>query len=157
MTANADPATRRDRLAVFLDRVVDVGGLARFCLGRYWHAASLAQQAEYRRLFRAVLANNVAARLAAATADVAQVQTSRPERKGDEILAPTLIERPNNRPNRVVWVVAPSGNSYGIVDVVAEGISLRLTQHSVYASFPASNSGDVSVPLRALKEKTGES
>ena len=156
MAANPDPAARRGRLALFLDRVVDLDGLAGFCLGRYWQAATPAQQAEYRQLFRLVLANNVASRLAAATANVAQVQTGRPERKGDEILVPTSVERPNNRPSRVVWVVVPAGDSYRIVDVVAEGISLRLTQRSDYASFLAGSNGDISVLLRALRQKAGE-
>jgi phospholipid transport system substrate-binding protein len=153
IAANPDSVTRRDRLALFLDRVVGVDGLGRFCLGRYWQAATPAQQAEYRRLFRITLADNVASRLGAATADVAKVQTDRPERKGDEIWVPTLIERPNNRPNRVVWVVVPAGDSYKIVDVVAEGISLRLTFRSDYVSFLASNNGNVSVLLRALQQK----
>ena len=153
VAANPDPAARRDRLASFLDRVVDVDGLARFCLGRYWQAATPAQRTEYRRLFRIVLANSVASRLGAATAGVAQVQTGRPEWKSDEISVPTLVERPNNRPNRVVWFVVPAGDSYRIVDVAAEGISLRQTQRSDYTAFLSRNNGDLAALLRALEQQ----
>ena len=154
IAANPEPVSRRDRLALFLDRVVDVDGLGRFCLGRYWRTATPVQQADYRRLFRITLAANVASRLGAATANVAKVQTERPERRGDEILVPTLVERPNNRPYRVIWVIIPAGDSYKIVDVVGEGISLRLTFRNDYTAFLASNNGDVSVLLRALEQKT---
>ena len=153
VAAQIDPVPRRDRIAAFLDRVVDMERLGRFCLGRYWTAATSEQQSEYRRLFRLVLANNVASRLASATANVAQVKTLRPERRGEEIEVPTIVQRPNNRPNRIVWVVVPAADGYRIVDVTAEGISLRLTQRSDYTAFISRNSGDISLFLRALQQQ----
>ncbi len=151
IAANPDPATRRAQLAPFLERVVDQDRLARFCLGRYWPQATAAQQAEYLALFRATLATNVAGRLASATSELAQVQTGRPERQGDEITVPTTVTRPNNKPNRVVWVVVPSGSAFRLVDVVAEGISLRITQRSDYAAFLQRNGGSIEALLAALR------
>ena len=153
IAAHPDAMQRRTQLAPFLDRIVDNEGLARFCLGRYWPQATPAQQAEYLALFRAMLATNVAERLAAATSELAQVQTGRPEQQGAEIMVPTTVTRPNNRPNRIVWVVIPSGNSYRLVDVVAEGMSLRITQRSDYAAFLQRNGGAIEALLVAMRNQ----
>src|SRR5690242_18659263 len=54
--ANAGSAeARRQRLQPFIDRVVDIDGTARFCLGRFWRQATPMQQQEYVQLFHGVL------------------------------------------------------------------------------------------------------
>lgn len=145
-----DLAERRRRILPFLERVVDVDGVARFCLGRYWTTATAAQQAEYLAQFRLVLANGVAGRLGEYRGDAIRVITGRPEVREGGIHVPTTIERPGNKPNRVVWIVTPSGTGFRIIDVVAEGISLRLTQRSDYAAYLGRNGGDVGGLIRAM-------
>ena len=49
-----------------------------------------------------------------------------------------------------------SGGTMRISDVVAEGMSLRMTQRSDYASFMARNGGDVGALIAALKKQVGE-
>ena len=56
-------AEKRRRMQPFLDRVVDVDGVARFCLGRHWRQATGAQQEAYLKLFHRVLLNNVVSRM----------------------------------------------------------------------------------------------
>ena len=146
-------APDRAQLAPFLDRVVDIPGFARFCLSRYWQAATAPQRETYLRLFRILLAKNLSERLAASTANVAKVQTLKPECRGDEIHVPTLVERPYNKPNRIVWVVVNAGATFKIIDVTAEGISLRITQRSDTAAFLQRQNGDVGALLRAMEQQ----
>ena len=146
-----DLAERRRRLIPFIERVVDVDGLGRFCLGRFWTVATPDQRADYLRLYRLVLANGIASRLGEYSEGNVRVTAARPEVRGDGIYVPTTVERPNNRPNRVVWVVIPSADSFRITDVIAEGISLRVTQRSDFASFLTRNGGDVGTLLRAMQ------
>ncbi|MBC7799533.1 MAG: ABC transporter substrate-binding protein [Gemmatimonadaceae bacterium] len=141
---------RRRRILPFLERVVDVDAVARFCLGRYWATATPQQQAEYLAQFRLVLANGVAGRLGEYRGDRIRVVTGRPDSREGGIHVPTTVERPGNRPNSVVWIVVPSGNTFRIIDVVAEGISLRLTQRSDYAAYLGRNGGDVGALIRAM-------
>ena len=55
--------------------------------------------------------------------------------QGDDTLVGTLINRPNAPSANVQWVVRTSGASPKVLDVVAEGTSLRLTQRQDYASY----------------------
>ncbi len=50
-------------LAGIIDAAVDVNGVARFCLGRYWRTATPAQQQQYIKLFRDMLVTNISAKL----------------------------------------------------------------------------------------------
>ncbi len=151
IAANPDPAQLRTQLQPFLDRVVDIEGLGRFSIGRYWQTATAAQRTEYLTLFRLAITKVVASRLGAATSGVSQAQIGRPEFRDGVIQVPTLVERPNNRPNRIVWWLTPSAGTYKVVDVTAEGISLRLTQRSDYTAFLNQHGGDLGALIEALR------
>ncbi len=144
-------AAKRQRLLPFLDRTVDVDGIARFCLGRYWQAATPAQRTEYMRLFRVVLANGVAGRLGDYQEGTTSVTTGRPDVREDGIYVPTTVKRGDNPPNKVTWlVIRASDGGFRIADVAAEGVSLRLTQRNDYASFLSRHGGDVGALIRAM-------
>lgn len=158
VTEGNPPAEERQRrVASLLDDLVDVPGVARFCLGRFWRTATPEQQRAYVALFRDVLARDVGLR----TSDYAQggqpqtvrVTTAHPTRNGDLIEVPTTVERPGNAPAQVTWVVQMQGGRPRIADVVAEGVSLRLTQRGDYAAFLARNGNDLELLLRALRQQ----
>lgn len=65
----------------------------------------------------------------------------------------TLIRRPNQQPKQVQWIVAPVGGAPRIIDVKAEGVSLRLTQQSDYAAFPTRNNGNVDALINAMRQQ----
>ncbi|MEJ1976124.1 MAG: ABC transporter substrate-binding protein [Acetobacteraceae bacterium] len=149
-------ADKEARLAVYMERVVDQDGVARFCLGRYWQVATPQQRADYLRLFRKVLLHGVVNRLGDYQAGSVQVIVSKPVEKPDGTYVPTTVDRPGNKPVDITWMVTAAADGLRIADVVAEGISLRQTQRSDYASFLSRNGGDVAVLIAALKKQVGE-
>ena len=54
---------KRAQLTAIIDGAVDVDGVAKFCLGRFWRNASAEQQQRYTQLFHQVLVNNITAKL----------------------------------------------------------------------------------------------
>lgn len=152
----SSPADKEARLGAYMERVVDQDGVARFCLGRYWQVATPEQRTEYLRLFRKVLLRGVVNRLGDYQAGSVQVIVSKPVEKPDGTYVPTTVERPGNKPVDITWMVTANGASLHIADVVAEGISLRQTQRSDYASFLSRNGGNVGVLIAALKKQIGE-
>ncbi len=150
------PADKQARLGPYLQRVVDEDGLAQFCLGRYWLTATPAQRTEYLRLFRIVLLRGVVNRLGDYQAGSVKVSVNTPVQKPDGTYVPTVVERAGNKPVTITWMVVQAGGAMRIEDVVAEGMSLRLTQRSDYASFMARNAGNLDALLAALKKQVGE-
>src|SRR4051794_37055950 len=81
-------AEKRRRLEAFLYDVVDVAGVARFCLGRFWAAATPPQQQDYLRLFRQVLVTAVAVRVGDYPAGQFRVVINTPSQTGSDIQVP---------------------------------------------------------------------
>jgi phospholipid transport system substrate-binding protein len=148
-------AEKRRRLQPFIDRVVDVDSVARFCLGRHWRGATEAQQGTYVRLFHGVLLNNVVSRMGDYQHTEMRVIIGQPEAHEDGIHVPTVLERTGNPPAKVVWVVRPDG-APRIVDVMAEGTSLRLTVRSDYNAFLARHGDSIDALIGALREQAGQ-
>jgi phospholipid transport system substrate-binding protein len=154
---NPSPEEKQRRLLAFLEDVVDVDGVARFCLGRFWRAATPAQQTGYLRLFRQVLVNSVSPRIKDYPEDGMQVTIDPPARNGSVIEVPTVVGRTtgSGEPLRITWVIGTDTGRLRIVDIVAAGMSLRLTQRSDYSAFLARNDGNVDTLLQALRQQTG--
>jgi len=148
-------AEKRRRLQPFIDRVVDVDGVARFCLGRHWRRATSEQQETYVRLFHRVLLNNIVARMGDYQHTEMRVVIGQPELREDGVHVPTILERTGNPPARVTWVVSTDG-APRIVDVMAEGTSLRLTVRSDYNAFLARHGESIDALINALREQTSQ-
>ena len=144
-------ATKKAALGPVIDRNVDVPRIARFCLGRYWNTATPEQQAQYTTIFHRVLLNNIAGHLGEYAGVSYVLHGESPQ--GDNTLVGTSIARPNQPTVNVQWVVEGTGGAMKVVDVVAEGTSLRLTQRSDYASFLSRHGDSIPELLSALQRQ----
>ncbi len=142
-------ADKRAAIARIIDTKVDVDGVARFCLGRFWRTATPAQQQDYVKLFHTVLLNSVAGKVGEYSGVSFTMGATRA--REEDVLVSTVVSRPNNAPSKVDWVVANIGGQPKLVDLIAEGTSLRLTQRSDYASFLASHGNNVQTLLDAIR------
>lgn len=148
----ADLATRRLRVAAVLRKAVDIEGVGRFILGRWWRQATAAEQAEYVKLFEETLIRNLSARFGEYQGVRFSLGRSQ-QRTEDDVLVNTIIERPNSAPFALDWRVGDVGGQPKVVDVIAEGTSLRLTQRSEYSSVIQQNNGSVAALLAAMKRQ----
>ncbi len=145
-----DVAVRRQRVAAILRRAVDVEGVGRFILGRWWRQASPQEQQEYMKLFEETLIRNLSARFGEYQG-VRFALGRTQQRTEDDVLVNTVIERPSTAPFSLDWRVAEIGGQPKVVDVIAEGTSLRLTQRSEYSSVIQRNNGSIPALLQAMR------
>ena len=136
-----------------IEKAVDVDGIARFCLGRFWRTATPEQQQRYMQLFHDVLINNITSKLGEYQG-VTFTPTPTHAARGRRPRSAPSITRPNQQPNNVQWVVSRPAGSRKIIDVVAEGTSLRLTQRSDYAAFLSRNNNDVEALIDAMSSSS---
>jgi phospholipid transport system substrate-binding protein len=146
---------KRQRLQQVIDSAVDVDGVARFCLGRYWRSATSEQQKQYIALFHDVLLNNIGGKLGEYQG--VKFTVLRAQDREDNQVVSTVVERPNNPPTNVDWIISEASGSPKIVDVVAEGTSLRLTQRSDYAAYLARNNNSVQSLIDAMRQQVAQS
>jgi phospholipid transport system substrate-binding protein len=145
---------KRARLTEIIDSGVDVDGVARFCLGRFWRAASADQQRRYMELFHQVLVNNITSKIGDYRG--VRFQMGRTQRREDDAVVSTVVERPNNPPTNVDWIVSSPASDPKIIDVVAEGTSLRLTQRQDYASYLSHNNNNIDALINAMRQQVAE-
>jgi phospholipid transport system substrate-binding protein len=142
--------SKRGALVRIVETKVDVDAVARFCLGRFWRTASPQQQAEYLALFRRVLVRNVTDKVGEYQG--VSFQLGRAQKRENDFAVSTIVSRPGNAPNKVDWVVAADGTPR-IIDLIAEGTSLRLTQRSDYSAYLSRNGNNVQALIDALKQQ----
>jgi phospholipid transport system substrate-binding protein len=150
---SSDPiARRREKVATILRRKVDIDGVGRFVLGRWWRQASPAEHQEYSRLFEETLVNNLSARLGEYRGVRLSLDRA-PQRSEDGVLVNTVIIRPNAAHFSLDWRVGEVGGQPKVMDVIAEGTSLRLTQRSEYSSVIQNHGGQVAALLAAMRNQ----
>ena len=147
-------AAKQQKLQAVIDRTVDVNGVARFCLGRFWRTASPAQQSEYLDLFHRVLMINITGKVGEYQGVSFILGRAQP-REGAVVVAST-VNRPGTAPSKVDWVVNSESGSMKIIDVIAEGTSLRLTQRSDYSAYLARNNNSVQALIDALRQQASQ-
>jgi phospholipid transport system substrate-binding protein len=145
-------ADKRQEMQEIIDSAVDVDGVARFCLGRFWNDASPEQRADYTKLFHEVLVNNITSKLGDYKG--VSVTVNRTSERGDDDIVNSTVNRPNNPPTSVDWVV--SSGTPKIIDVIAEGTSLRLTQRQDYMSYLVHNGNSVDRLIHAIREQAAQ-
>ena len=142
---------KRTKLTAIIDSGVDVDGVARFCLGRFWRTASADQQHRYMELFHQVLVNNITAKIGDYSG--VRFEMGRAQQRDENAVVSTVVARPNNPPTNVDWLVSNPGSNPKIIDVIAEGTSLRLTQRQDYAAYLSQNNNNLDALINAMRQQ----
>ncbi len=145
------PQDKHRRIGEVLDRSVDLQGIARVCLGRFWHAASQQQQLQYTALSRDLLVTKIADHIGEYQGVRLSIGAAR--RSADTEIVATTVERPGNEVDEVDWVVSNTTGGPKIVDLLAEGTSMRETQGSDFTAYLASHQYDIHELIVGLRQK----
>ena len=147
-------AAKQKELRPLIEQAVDVDAIARFCLGRFASSATPEQLRDYTSLFHSVLVDNISSKIGEFRG-VSFRMTQTSERDGLAYVG-TIVTRPNQAPTNVQWVVTTASGSPKIIDVFAEGTSLRLTQRSDYASFMSHHGSDIKMLISAMRQQVAQ-
>lgn len=141
---------RRDKVASILRSAIDIEGTGRFILGRYVRQASPAELQDYLKLFDEIIIRNLSSRFGEYRGVKFSLGRSQ-QRTEEDALVSTLVERPSTPPFTLDWRVAEINGQPKVVDVIAEGTSLRLTTRSEYSAVVQRNGGRVGALLDAMR------
>jgi len=145
---------REKRFRKLLKAHFDMPGISKFVLGRYWKLASGPQQSEFQKLFETLLVQSYAKTFAQYGGEKFQVTKSWADGDGS-VVVNSHVDRPNGDIIHLDWRVADQTDAMRIIDLVVEGVSLRATHRSDFASAIQSNGGTIAALLDLLRQKTG--
>jgi phospholipid transport system substrate-binding protein len=149
------PAERRLRLQRVIDATVDVDDIAHFCLGRFWRLATPEQQKQYMVLFHDVLVTEISGHLGEYNG--VRVTMGLARASADTEIVITHVERPGSQTMQVDWVISTSSGHPKIVDLLAEGTSMRLTQSSDFTAYLARHQYNIHELLEGMQQMIARS
>jgi phospholipid transport system substrate-binding protein len=141
---------KRRRLRDVVDAAVDDEDIGRFCLGRFWRLATPEQQTQYMILFHDLLVTKIAAHLGEYRG--VRVTMGPGRANGETETVTTIVERPGSPAYQVEWVVGTTTGGQKIVDLLAGGTSLRLTQSSDFASYLARHQYSIHELIEGMRQ-----
>ena len=144
---------RETRFRALLVAHFDMLGISKFVLGRYWKIAKPDQQTEFQKLLGDLLTQSYAKTFAQYAGEKFKVTGAHGNDDGSTMVN-SSVDRPNGDIIRLDWRVEDQSGTTKITDLLVEGVSLRTTHRSDFASAIQSNGGTVAGLLDALRQKT---
>jgi len=117
-------------LRQILDKSIDMRTIGRFALGKTWRDLDDTQKSRYLILFRDYLLYSYSKRLLTYAGETFSVVQSKPVRR--DALVYTLIKQSTGQPLKTYWRIRHKSESYFVIDVIVEGISMAVTQRSEF-------------------------
>jgi phospholipid transport system substrate-binding protein len=149
------PKEKRRKLQQAIDATVDVGDIAHFCLGRFGRLATPEEMRDYLSLFNELLVTKIAGHLGEYQGVRVTMGLARAAEDTEIVI--TMVERPNNPTYQVDWVVSTATGDPKIVDLLAGGTSLRLTQGSDFAAFLARHQYNIHELVEGMRQLIAQS
>jgi phospholipid transport system substrate-binding protein len=150
----ASPPEKRRQLQAVIDATVDVDDIARFCLGRFWRIATPDEQKRYMALFYDLLVTEIASHLGEYQGVRVTMGLARASEDTEIVI--TTVERPKNPPTQIDWVIATNTGGPRIVDLLAEGTSLRLTQSADFTAFLARHQYNIHELIEGMRQRIAQ-
>ncbi len=151
VNGGGDTDAKRAALQPVIDQDVDVAAIGRFCLARFWNTATPAQQEKYVGVFHQVLMHAISSHLGEYQGVSFTFGATRPE--GTSTVVSTVVTRPNAPAANIGWVVSTASGTPKVVDVLAEGTSMRLEQRADYTSYLSRHNSDIDALIAALQRQ----
>ena len=113
----------------------DVPAISRFVLGKYWRGATETQRADFMAAFEELHMRRFLPLFAKYDDESITVESVLAEdSKPDFFRVNSRIERAEGEPFSVVWRIRDTGETYRILDVVAEGVSMAISLRHEYGT-----------------------
>lgn len=117
-------------LKQLLDESTDLELIAKLVLGRYWRQSTAPQQAEYLRLFKELVMQTMAERMSWYNGQTFEIIGGKPVDERDTMVSSRILRPSGKPPIMVDWRVREANGAYLLIDILAEGVSLVVTQRS---------------------------
>jgi phospholipid transport system substrate-binding protein len=116
--------------------------------------ATLEERKEYLNLFEQMLVATYVTRFERYSGETLKVQrTLVDERSGDAMVFSELKRRDGQSVVSIGWRLRSKGDSFKVVDVLVEGVSMGQTQRSEFASVIRRHGGEIEGLLNEMRER----
>jgi phospholipid transport system substrate-binding protein len=147
-----DTDAKRGGFAKLLDQSFDMAWIGQFVLGRNWNLATSEQRTEYLQLFEEIIVYTYSKRFNDYSGQKIKVIGNQLGKRKYVFVKSQIFDpvRAGSTIN-ITWRLLPKDESFKIVDVVIEGVSMGVTQRNEYNSVIQRNGGKVIALIEAMR------
>ena len=141
--------TRVDEVMELIEESTAIEDIARFTMGPNWRRMSEAQKDEFIEAFERYAARVYVNRLGDYDGQTVEITGAKDVgRKG--VLVTSVLRSPGSDPINLEWLVNDRNGPVQLVDLVAEGVSLSISQREEFAAMVEKRGGDIDAFIEDL-------
>lgn len=157
---NDKQLTARDREHLFrrlLDQDFDMPRIAQFVLGPYWEKANDDERQTFIGLFEQWIVLSYSEGLDGYDGETIKVTGSHPGNGNTMVVSSEVVDRAGTRGPKLDWVLRHDDDSFKIINVSVEGMSLVMIERAQILAVVERHGGTISGANNALQERLAES
>ncbi|MDD4556810.1 MAG: ABC transporter substrate-binding protein [Alphaproteobacteria bacterium] len=143
VNSNASKAVKQEKFRKLFNEDLDLDFIGKFVLGRYWRTATPTQQKDFLDAYRELNIQTWSARFDEFKGKTFEFQNVTPSTSQDQVFVNTIVDMKNGQqPAKVVWRVRQKGETFKVVDIIIENVSLAISARNEYAGYIKANGLD---------------
>jgi phospholipid transport system substrate-binding protein len=151
---NISREERETRFRKLLNQHFAVNTIGQWVLGRYWKTATLEERKEFLSLFEDLLVVTYVNRFERYSGETLSIEKTLVDEKSGDAVVFSQLNRPDGSPVvSVGWRLRRMGDSFKVIDVLVQGVSMGQTQRSEFASVIRKYGGKVEGLLAELRQR----
>lgn len=154
--ANVSQQEKDARFTKLFNDALDMKFIGQFVLGRYWRTATPAQREAFINAYRELNIKTWSKRFDEFKGHNFVFGGTKPSNSANQIFVNTTVPMEQGQPAKVVWRVKQNGDSFKIVDIIIENVSLAITARNEYTAYIKNNAGGLEALIKDLQKKTTE-
>lgn len=149
------PQTEKDkRFEKLFNNALDLDFIGQFVLGRYWRTSAPAQREAFIEAYRKLNIQTWSKRFDEFKGRNFVFTGTTPSNTKNQIFVNSEVPMEQGAPAKVVWRVEQKGNSYKVVDIIIENVSLAITARNEYSAYIKKAPNGVDDLIKDLQNKT---
>ena len=153
INANISQAEKQTRFKKLFNEALDLDFIGKYVLGRYWRIATPEQKKEFISTYRELNTKIWSERFDEFKGKNFVFKGTNPSNSAGQVFVNTIVPMEQAEPATVVWRVKQTGNSFKVIDIIIEKVSLTMANRNEYTAFIKNNGGNVDALISNLKTK----
>ncbi len=153
INSNVSQQEKDRRFEKLFNEALDLKFIGQFVLGRYWRTATPEQKKEFIEVYRQLNVKTWSQRFDEFRGKKFIFNGTSPSSSANPLCVNSSVPMDQGNPASVVWRVKQSGNSFKIVDIIIENVSLAITARNEYTAFIKKSPNGIDGLIKDLKAK----
>ena len=156
INANVSQKEKDKRFATLFNNALDMKFIGQFVLGRYWRTATPEQRDAFIKAYREMNIKTWSKRFDEFKGRNFKFIGTTPSNSANQIFVNSEVPMPEGQPAKVVWRVKKTGDTFKIVDIIIENVSLAITARNEYSAYIKKSPNGVDDLIKDLQQKVAD-